>query len=123
MAIPLLEEPGVYDIQFRQGTTWRKSFTWKQGNGTPVDLTGCTAAVDVRLTEFSATAVIELTTENGRIAIDGPAGKVTLSLTAAETAAIRALEYRYDLDIYDVDPTRKTTLMTGEFAITKEITT
>nr|WP_288356742.1 hypothetical protein [uncultured Pseudomonas sp.] len=61
----------------------------------PVDLTGCSA---VLLITPEAGQPIELTTENGGLAIAGP-GRLLLEMTAAQTAAIDWTEARYNLDI------------------------
>ncbi|UQY33828.1 hypothetical protein K8U54_19250 [Pseudomonas fulva] len=65
----------------------------------PVDLAGCRA---VLLITPDAGQPIELTTENGGLAIAG-LGRLLLEMTAAQTAAIDWAEARYNLDITFTD--------------------
>ncbi|YCH23167.1 hypothetical protein M1D96_06585 [Pseudomonas sp. D1-3] len=61
----------------------------------PVDLAGCSA---VLLISPEVGQQIELTTENGGLAIAG-LGRLLLEMTAAQSAAITWTEARYNLDI------------------------
>jgi hypothetical protein len=110
-----------YDFAIEQGATTIRSFVWKSSDGTPVDLTGYAARMQVRRS-FSATDVLlEASTDNGRIQIDPEAGKFTLVLSASVTAAIDWSRGRYDIELEspDGDVTR---LIYGEITISKEIT-
>jgi hypothetical protein len=53
----------------------------------------------VRATLESAEALIELTTGNGRIALGGSAGTITLTISATDTAALTAGRGVYDLEL------------------------
>jgi len=64
--------------------------------GSPVDLTGATAVLDVRTHAASAAPVLALTEAAG-LTLGGAAGTVTPSRTAAEMEAVPAGAYRYDL--------------------------
>lgn len=52
------------------------------------DWTGYTATMAVRSREADATAIVELSTVNGRIVLGGTAGTITLTLDDSVTAAI-----------------------------------
>jgi len=66
-------------------------------NGTPIDLTSCTADMMLRAT-LSGADVLEFSTANGKITIPTPTnGTLNLVLTASQTAAITAGTYLYDL--------------------------
>ena len=84
----------------------------------PVDLTGCTARMFIR--DAAAGLLQELTTENGRLVIGGP-GRLIITLTAEETAAITWTQGRYDLELTmsNGDVTR---WAEGEVVVSREVT-
>jgi hypothetical protein len=89
--------PGRYNITIYKGTTFQLSPVWKVDN-LPVDLTGYTALMQVRqFTDSSVT--VELSTANGKIVIAPGLGQINLTLTSAQTTAIAANTYQYDLNL------------------------
>ncbi len=104
-----------------QGATFRRRLTLKNDDGTAIDLSGYTARMQVRTTANAASIVISLTTENSRIAVDGAAGTVTLILTPAETDALPADAYVYDLELVSGtgDVQR---LLEGRFVVSRNVT-
>ena len=88
----------TYDILIEQGATYSQVVTYKE-SGVAVNLTGYTARMQVRSTLESATTVVELTTANGRIALGGAAGTITLTISATDTAALTAGRGVYDLEL------------------------
>lgn len=104
-----------------QGATFRRRLSLKEDDGTVIDLSGYTARMQVRSTVESATAIVSLTTANGRIEIDGPLGTVTLILTATETDALPAAAYLYDLELVSGtgDVQR---LLEGRFVVSRNVT-
>lgn len=65
----------------------------------PVDLTGCTARMQIRSEVESPTVLLELSTTNGRIVLGGPAGTATMTIDAATTAATEWDSGVWDLEI------------------------
>jgi tRNA threonylcarbamoyladenosine modification (KEOPS) complex Pcc1 subunit len=88
----------TYDILIEQGATFSQVITYKE-SGVAVNLTGYTARMQVRSTLESATTVVELTTANGRIALGGTAGTITLTISATDTAGLTAGRGVYDLEL------------------------
>lgn len=86
------------DLCIPAGSTFTRVVKWK-ADGSLVNLTGFTARAQIRPTAASATTTLALTTENGRIALGGTAGTITLSISATDTAAITAGRYVYDLEL------------------------
>lgn len=66
----------------------------------PIDITGYTAKMQMRVNPNSTDAVMTLTTENGGITITGATGNIALHATATQTGAINQGPYIYDLEIY-----------------------
>ena len=88
----------TYDILIEQGATYSQVITYKE-TGAAISLVGYTARMQVRATLESAEALIELTTGNGRIALGGAAGTITLTISATDTAALTAGRGVYDLEL------------------------
>ena len=110
------------NLKIDQGATFDKSVTWKVGKpAVPVDLTGATARMQIRPKIDSATVLVELTTENGRIALGGVTGDVTLTIEAAITTDFAWREGVYDLEIIFADTTVKR-LLSGSVAVSPEVT-
>lgn len=111
---------GQYDITCDQGATFSRVITWKNSNGTPIDLTNYTARLQVRSNYPSSTVLLNLTTENGGISLGGALGTITLAATATATGAIAADEYVYDLEL--ITGSNVTRLVEGSFTVTPEVT-
>jgi hypothetical protein len=109
---------GVYDIICPQGATFDSTFTYKIG-GTAVNLTGFTAAMQVR-TAYPASPFISLTTGSG-ITLGGSAGTIRVVISATSTASYKAGQFLYDLELTSASGV-VTRLIQGKFTITSEVT-
>lgn len=88
------------DDEIQQGATWEQSIEVLEPDGvTPSNLTGYTARMMVKASRDDTTALLELTTENGGIVIDGAAGSLLLTISATDTAAIDWARAVYDLEL------------------------
>ncbi len=107
-------EPSRYHIVVRQGKTLRRTFTWRNPDKTPVNLTGYSAEMQVRDEKSSTTPVLDLsTTPSGGITLGGLRGTITIR---AETAAISPGAYVYDLFVIQPD-TARLLLLEGDFDV------
>lgn len=111
---------GTYNITVDQGTDWSEVYTVKNSNDTPVNLTGYTARMHVRRDYDATTTLVELTTENGRIALGGAAGTITLTLSAAVTAGITRSGV-YDIELVSAGGLVYRPLR-GDFVLRREVT-
>lgn len=111
--------PGRYNINVYQGTTFTLAPVWKIDN-LPVNLTGYTADMQVRVAPDQP-IIVELSTSNGRAVITGALGKITLTLTAAQTAALAEGVYQYDLNL-TAPNTTVTKILTGNFVVQASVT-
>lgn len=87
-----------HDLCIPAGASFSRVIRYK-ADGANVNLTGYTARMQIRPTAASATTTLSLTTENGRIALGGAAGTITLTISATDSAAIAAGRYVYDLEL------------------------
>lgn len=111
---------GVHNFKCEQGATFSRVLTLTDDNGDLVSLVGYAARMQVRERVKSDSYLIELTTENGRISLGGAAGTITLTLTAAETAALTN-DGVYDLELIAPDTT-VTRILEGRFNLSPEVT-
>lgn len=114
--------PGKYNLYLYRGATFTRIITWKGENGTPIDLTGCTARLHMRETADAAAPFLTLTTENGGITLGGVAGTIALLATATATAAVTATQGVYDLELIASDGITVTRLIEGMVFVVPEVT-
>jgi len=113
--------PAKLKFTIYQGATFRKRLTWKAPSGTPIDLTGCTARMQVRAEVDSDVVLLSLTTENGGISLGGAAGTIDLLSADDETAAMTWDGGVWDLEI--VHPNGDVTrLAQGSISVSPEVT-
>jgi hypothetical protein len=86
----------TWNITIEQGATFRAVLAVADELG-PVTLTGYSAAMQVREEPDFATVLLDLTSTNGGITINGPAGTLSLLVSATVTAALDWTHAVYDL--------------------------
>jgi hypothetical protein len=112
----------LYNVVIDQGADWFLDVTYDNPDGTPVNLTGYTAALQLRSLPTDSTAVLSLTTGAG-ITITGATGLVSIHATATQTRAIDEGVYYYDLEISsNNNPAIVTRLIQGQAEVSAEVT-
>ena len=113
---------GKLKITIDQGATFRKRMTWTTGDPPlPVDLTGCTARMQIRDEIADADPLITLTTENNGIVLDDVLGTIDLYISDTDTAAIEWTTGVYDLEIILANGDVRR-LLYGPVTVTPEVT-
>ncbi len=104
-----------------KGATYRHRITWKGSDSQPIDLTDCTAKMQVREEVSSETVLLELSTENDGIIITPELGQIDLFISGEDTAFLTSEGGVYDLEVYFLggDTTR---LCEGSVVFTDEVT-
>lgn len=110
--------PGTYNITCPQGATFDRTFTVNVG-AVPLDLTGYTAAMQVRESADSTSTLLSLTNGAG-IALGGTAGTIGLVVSSTASAAIPAGSYSYDLELNS--GATVTRLLEGAFNVIGNVT-
>jgi len=111
----------IYELNINQGSNLSLEIALKNADGTPLNLTGYTARMQLRASYTAPDVIVELTTENSRIIIIPLTGVVRLLLDASTTAALVAKNYVYDLET--VSPTGFVTrVLQGEAIVSPEVT-
>lgn len=109
----------VYNFVLEQGTDKELSLIWKDSVGTPVDLTGYTARMQMRPSKSSETVLLDLSTENGLIQLGGVTGAISLIFTEALTNTLTRSGV-YDLELNSGN--KVTRLIEGEITLSKGVT-
>lgn len=90
-----------YNIIIPKGTTWNPPMTYKQDDGTAIDMTGYTVRMTIK-TSYTGYAIITLTTADSSIAwIDQSTGQFRPVVSAAASAAVTQSSGVYDIEIVD----------------------
>lgn len=111
----------TYQLEINQGADLEISFILNNENGTPINLTGYTARMQLRTSYNSATVEMELTTANGRIVITPLLGKIALNAPASITTNLVAQQYVYDLEMVSGSG-YVTRVVQGDVIVSPEVT-
>ena len=100
-------QPAHIDLDVYKGSTFVKIIQWKTGiPQTPVNLTGCTARMQIRKAVNDTAVLDTLTTENGKLVIHEPLdGKFKIVIPADVSTAYTFTSSVYDLEIIFTDGT------------------
>ena len=107
---------GIYNFTLNQGATFNRHLTVKENNS-PLNLTGHTAAMQLRSTYDSATVALSMTAA----VINATQGILSISATATATAALEEGIYVYDLEI-TTSAGVVTRLLQGQVTVSPEVT-
>lgn len=116
-------QPAHIDLDVYKGSTFVKIIQWKTGE-TPVavNLTGCTARMQIRKSVNDTTVLDTLTTENGKLEIHEPLnGKFKIIIPAEVSTAYTFTSSVYDLEIIFTDNT-VTRIIEGCLTAAPEVT-
>lgn len=111
---------GIYNDIIDQGATYQLVVVYKNDNDAPINLTGYSAYMQLRENYDSTVADLTLSTDNGGIVIDGVNGKLTITATSAQTTALTADFYLYDLELKLSSTV--TRLLQGQLTVNSEVT-
>jgi hypothetical protein len=108
-----------FNLVCDQATTFNFQFQILN-NQTPLNLTSYAGTMTVRPFVGASTTTVVASTANGSMVIDGPNGRVTVTLSATVTGAIAAGRYSYDL-VLDSGST-VIRYLEGKFIVTGAVT-
>jgi hypothetical protein len=108
----------THNLIVERGATWAQQLIWKDSGGTPIDLTGYSARLQVR-PRSGGNVLVSLTSGSG-ITLGTTNGTIDLTISAGATSLLPAGSYRYDLEL--VTGTTVTRLIEGLFTVSAEIT-
>ena len=124
--------PTKYDFTIWKGGTWSITVLAEDAAAGDVDFSADYTGMRMQIrrswkssTEnYSGSPLLELTTENGRIAVAGDGSSITLTISAADTASIAFNSGSYDLELVNTDetPTVVDKLLYGTVTVMGEVT-
>tara|TARA_B100000282_G_C31616939_1_gene437510 strand:- start:326 stop:667 length:342 start_codon:yes stop_codon:yes gene_type:complete len=108
----------ISNLTIDQGASFKAEIDVKDADGDALDLTGFTGAGQMRKTYASSTAT------NFTVEFKNPrtTGTLTISLTAAQTNAIKAGRYVYDVEITKTSDAEVTRVVEGQIDVTPGVT-
>lgn len=98
MAVQTL--PIDYELIIYSGTSFRREFRWLPDGVNPMDFTGWSATMLIG--SVGVAAAVVLNTASGGVALS-TAGQIIITMSPAQTAAIRPGVAFYNLDLTDPD--------------------
>jgi hypothetical protein len=122
-----MSQAGTYNLCIDQYATYEKVFIWTAGmcgcgtvgaSSGPVDLTGYTAALQIRPFELSTTILFDASSD---IILGGTAGTISLTISATDTATFTWWNGIYDLLMTDSSGVA-TRLLQGSVIVTPGVT-
>lgn len=111
---------GIYNTTIDQGSVWTVTFVYKDDAGVAINLSGYTAAMQLRQNYDSTVADLTLTTSNGGITITGATGTIVVTATATQTGALDAGYYVYDLEL--TNGANVSRLVQGQIVVAEQVT-
>jgi hypothetical protein len=112
----------IYDIIADQGATFQRHIVLKTTAKKPITFGLHTGLMQIRTRATSPVILLELSTENGLIKLDGTKGLIELYISAAVMTEMPAGDYVYDLDLTETETSEVTTVLQGEFTVRAEVT-
>ncbi len=113
--------PANIPIAILQGSTFEDFLEYTEEDGTPIDLTGCKARMQIRTEIDSDEVQADLTTENEGLQIFGPEGKIRRFISDTDTQGFQFPAGVYDLEIVWPD-THVMRLVEGTVSVSFNVT-
>ena len=130
---------GIYNFSIEQGTTFRRTFKYKDASGLAIDLALYDVNMDIRSNIGSSTAILEVNetgaTKNGvdstsntfftitSASVGSPANEINLIMDADTTTSMSFDSAVYDIEISDNSaPKIVTRILQGKIKLSKQVT-
>jgi uncharacterized protein YndB with AHSA1/START domain len=112
---------GQKNFEVDQNATFSFVVEYKDDNGNAIDLTGASAKMQVRDVKGGTKLAVTLTSPSGGIVINGPLGKVTVTLTPTQTNKLFYPKSVYDIMVVDSNA-NKIKLLEGFITLNRSVT-
>ena len=112
---------GQKNFEVDQNATFSFVVEYKDEDGDAIDLTGATAKMQVRDVKGGTKLAVTLTSPSGGIVINGPLGKLTVTLTPTQTNKIFYPKSSYDVMVIDSNG-NKIKLLEGFMTLNRSVT-
>lgn len=112
---------GTYNITADQGATFTLTIFRKDRRKRLAPFTASEVRMQVRERDRTGSVIIEATTGNGRIVVDGPKARIDITISHTVMESVLEGSYTYDLEIVYSDGTVERMIM-GKFVVRGEVT-
>jgi hypothetical protein len=112
---------GQKNFEVDQNATFSFIVEYKDNNGSPIDLTGSTAKMQVRDTKGGSKLAFSLTSPAGGITITPLLGKLTIKMTPTQTNKLFYPKSSYDIMVTDSNA-NKIKLLEGFITLSRSVT-
>jgi uncharacterized protein YndB with AHSA1/START domain len=112
---------GQKNFEVDQNATFSFVVEYKDDNGNAIDLTGASAKMQVRDVKGGTKLAVTLTSPSGGIVINGPLGKITVTLTPTQTNKLFYPKSVYDIMVIDSNA-NKIKLLEGFMTLNRSVT-
>jgi len=110
------------DLTLDVGATFRLPIQWQQSDGTPYDLTGWTAKMQIRASYADDTVLVEASSANGRIDLtDAATGWLVVTIAADITTTLSGSGV-YDIELTNPADGFVKRLLQGRMQFSPEVT-
>ena len=128
---------GIYNFTIEQGTTFQRTFKYKDASGTPLDLSDHDVRMQIRsdkadnttsfLHEFGSGSEFSTAGSGGLFILTSSVGnseidQFTLFISASTTTSMSFESAVYDIEIENTGSNVVTRLLQGKIKISKEVT-
>jgi uncharacterized protein YndB with AHSA1/START domain len=112
---------GQKNFEVDQNATFSFVVEYKDDDGNAIDLTGASAKMQVRDVKGGTKLAVTLTSPSGGIVINGPLGKITVTLTPTQTNKLFYPKSVYDIMVIDSNA-NKIKLLEGFMTLNRSVT-
>ena len=112
---------GQKNFEVDQNATFSFIVEYKDNNGSPIDLTGASAKMQVRDTKGGSKLAFTLTSPAGGITITPLLGKLSIKMTPTQTSKLFYPKSSYDIMVTDSN-TNKIKLLEGFITLSRSVT-
>lgn len=112
---------GQKNFDVDQNATFSFVVEYKDDNGNAIDLTGASAKMQIRDVKGGTKLAVTLTSPSGGIVINGPLGKLTVTLTPTQTNKLFYPKSVYDIMVVDTNA-NKIKLLEGFMTLNRSVT-
>ena len=110
----------IYNFFMDQGATWSLEIQILEPDDDPLNLTGFSAAMQMRSDFGTEPAYLTLESPSSGIVITPAEGKLLLTATSTQTLALPAGFYLYDIEIYSGNFVQR--VLQGTVTVNSEVT-
>jgi hypothetical protein len=113
----------IHNFTLVQGDTFQFTAYITDSLNVPINITGWRVRMQIRMPAGcgSDKLIQELSTDNGAIILDGPNGRMDITMTEVQSTAVSPDVYEYDFETTDLGGV-VTTRFAGNFTLLKQVT-